>query len=112
MVYVSVTGFRVGRPWHLPLFWWHAVRSHAQAAASPGNLHASARRIDGCHHTLTVWKSRDAMRAYLVRGAHAQAMRAFPKIGHGRVHGYEAEAAPSWDAAIEAWRRHARAVSA
>lgn len=112
MVYVSVTGFWVDEPWHLPLFWWYAVRSHRQAEASPGNLHAYARLIDGCHQTLTVWESRTAMRAYLVHGAHADAMRAFPKMGRGRVHGYEAEAPPAWDAAIDAWRRHGRAVSA
>lgn len=100
MVYVSVTGLRLRSIWVWPRFAWHAVRSMRQAQAAKGNLFADARRIDGVHHTLTVWTSRDAMRAYLVAGAHLEAMKAFGDIGEGTTAGYTADGVPTWGAAL------------
>lgn len=100
MVYVSVTGLRLRSVWVWPRFAWHAVRSMRQARTAEGNLFADARRIDGVHHTLTVWTSRDAMRAYLVAGAHLEAMKAFKDIGEGTTVGYTADAVPTWWSAL------------
>jgi hypothetical protein len=109
-VYVSITGLRVTSLRTLVPFWWHAIRSMAQAQRAPGNLKAQARIVQGVHHTLTVWVDQHAMRAFLVSGAHRQAMRAFRSIGTGRVLGFETNQPPDWDTCLRLWRSDARDV--
>jgi heme-degrading monooxygenase HmoA len=109
-VYVSVTGLTLKSPFHRLRFSWHATRSFSQAAGAPGNLSTDARMVDGVHHTLTVWTSREAMLTYLKSGAHLKAMKAFRSIGTGRVHGYHTDKAPSWTEALTIWRDEGRSV--
>ncbi|MCR9255696.1 MAG: hypothetical protein NXI16_06320 [Alphaproteobacteria bacterium] len=110
-VYVSITGFVI-RSGPLPRlrFWWYAVRSMTQARAADGNISAEARAIDGVQHTLTVWRDKAAMRAYLTAGAHKQAMRVHHDLGWGKVYGYAAETPPAWDDVPRLWRAHGREV--
>ena len=110
MLYVSITGLRLKGLHHAPRFWWHATRSMMQAKAAPGNVSADARKIDGVHHTLTVWESKEAMRTFLVSGAHLQAMKSFKSLATGSVIGFEADHAPSWQEAREIWRTKGRQV--
>lgn len=109
-MYVSITGLELKRPRHLPRFFWHALRSMAQAQRAPGNLGAEARRIDGIHHTVTLWTDRAAMLAYLKSGAHLQAMRAFRAVTTGAVLGFEADSAPDWTEVPAIWRARGRPV--
>jgi quinol monooxygenase YgiN len=108
MPYVSITGLRLKGPVSIPRFWWHALRSMAQAKAAPGNIRADARNINGVQHTLTVWTDEAAMRAYLVRGAHLQAMRAFHSIATGKTIGFTSETVPSWPEARAIWEERGR----
>ncbi|OYY91796.1 MAG: hypothetical protein B7Y45_02195 [Sphingomonas sp. 28-66-16] len=108
MVYVSITGLTLKGPFAAPRFWWHALRSMAQAQAAPGNILATARSVDGVQHTLSIWQNRAAMRRFMISGAHARAMRAFPAIASGSTYGFDAEAAPGWDEALAAWRAHGK----
>ena len=87
MPYASITGLQLKSPFLAPAFWWHAVRSMRQAYAASGLIRAQARKIGGVHHTLTVWESEAAMRAYLVTGAHLGAMKAFHRLATGRTIG-------------------------
>lgn len=89
---------------------FHATRAMEQAQHAPGNRSADARLINGVHHTLSVWDSRDAMRAYLVDGAHLQAMKVYRRIGTGKTYGYETDKAPSWEQALELFHKHGREV--
>ena len=107
-MYVSITGLRVRGPLQAPLFWWHAIRSMIQARGSAGNLGAESRRIDGVQHTLTLWESREAMRRFLMSGAHLAAIRAFRRVGSGRTCGFESDHAPGWDEALAYWHEHGR----
>ncbi len=108
-VYVSMTGFRpVGTA--LPRFWWHTLRSLAQARRAPGNLHVMANRIGDYYHTLTVWTDEASMRAFLTAGAHRLAMKTFRAIGSGKTYGFRSEAVPEWDVAYDLWVRFARDV--
>lgn len=109
-VFVSITGLRLRGVWHYPRFIRHAVRSMAQARAAPGNLSAEARFIDGVHHTLSVWTSHEAMRAYLTAGAHLEAMKVYRRIATGKVHGYVTAEPPDWPDARRLWREHGRPV--
>jgi len=110
MLYVSITGLRLNGLHHAPRFWWHAIRSMMQAKAAPGNVSADARTIDGVHHTLTVWESKEAMHTFLVSGAHLQAMKSFKSLAMGSVIGFEADHAPGWQEAREIWRTKGRQV--
>ena len=109
-IYVSITGLRLNGPWHMPTFWWHAMRAMTQARQADGNLYADARTIDGVHHTLSVWRDRAAMQAYLTSGPHRRAMRIYPRIASGKVVGYTAERAPDWSEVHAIWQTRGRAV--
>lgn len=109
-MYVSITGLKPKGVLQVPRFWWHAIRSMQQAQRAPGNLSVEARTIAGTHHTLSLWKDRAAMRAYLAAGAHRDAMRASRSIGSGAVHGYESETAPTWDDLPALLRQHGRII--
>jgi hypothetical protein len=112
LVYVSITGLTLKSPLFGPLFWWHAIRSMAQARKARGNLSVDARQINGVHHTLSVWESETAMRNYLVHGAHLAAMRSFNKIARGKTVGYLAQEVPYWDEVHQIWRLRAKPVVA
>jgi len=95
--YISITGLELRHWWHFPRFAWHAMRSMAQARAADGNISATARTINGVNHTMTVWENETAMRRFLYRGAHRQAIAAFPAIADGKTFGFHADAPPGWD---------------
>ncbi|MEM1432111.1 MAG: hypothetical protein AAGG09_21855 [Pseudomonadota bacterium] len=107
-MYVSITGLRLHHPLKAPRFWWHAVRAMAQAQADPGCRQVDARKIDGVHHTRSLWESEAAMRAYLTRGAHLRAMKQFRRIATGGTIGFEADALPDWEACRRIWEDQAR----
>lgn len=107
-MYVSITGMTVHSWRQVPLFFRHAIPSLHQAKQAPGNLFADVRKVAGVQHTLTVWDDRAAMRNYLTSGAHLQAIRAFRKIGNGKMCGYEADHLPTWDEALAYWQVNAR----
>jgi quinol monooxygenase YgiN len=109
-VYVSITGLRVRRAWHVPIFWLHAIKSMMQARRAPGNISAQARTIKGVHHTLSVWTDKQAMRAYLTTGAHLTAMRLFRKIATGKVVGYTTGQPPDWAEVHAIWQEQGRNV--
>ncbi len=74
MPYVSVTRLRLRSVWFLPRFAWHAVTSFNQARRADGNLAVTARKADGANWTLSVWRNREAMRTFMMAGAHRSAM--------------------------------------
>jgi hypothetical protein len=110
MPYISITGLRLNSVLNAPAFWWHAVRSMGQAQAAPGNISAGARTINGIHHTLTVWQSETAMRAYLTSGPHLAAMRAFHGMATGKTLGFTADIPPDWDRVHDLWLEQGRTV--
>ena len=66
-------------------------------------------RVNGVHHTLTVWESEAAMRAFVTTGAHRRAIRAFPAMATGMTFGYETECPPAWNRVHDLWRQHGQA---
>lgn len=79
MALVAVTRLRLrsGR-FFLP-FLWYTLRSYFQCRAADGNLAAMTRRFGGAYWTLTAWRDKAAMRAYMTSGAHRDAM---PRLQH------------------------------
>ena len=109
-MYVSITGLRLKSIRHAPRFWWHAIHSMRQAQASPGNISAQARTIQGVHHTLSAWIDEPSMRVYLRSGRHLGAMKAFRQIATGSTVGFVAETVPDWPSAREIWLATAKPV--
>lgn len=100
MPFISVTRLRLRSPWRLPGFIWHAVRSKMQAEKSPGHLSNGV--LNDAHlafWTRSVWKDEASMRAFLLSGAHKQAMAAFQEmVDEGAVAHWEqdSDTPPSW----------------
>lgn len=109
-MHISVTGLRVKRWWHAPLFWRHAIASMVDAQTADGNITAETRTIRGVHHTLSAWESREHMLQYLRSPRHAHAMRRFAGRASGRVCGFEAEAVPTWEEALDRYAQDGRDV--
>jgi quinol monooxygenase YgiN len=108
MVYVSITGLRLKSPLHAFTFWFRAIASMRQALGAPGNLRAETRTINGVHHTLSVWESEAAMRAYLTTGAHLKAMKSFRSMATGKTIGFLSDQAPDWKDVHDIWLTRGR----
>ena len=106
--YVSITGLRVRTLWLMPRFWVHAVRTLRQIRDAEGCISADVRLIQGVHHTLSVWQSKDHMRAAIHTGAHLRAIRDFRAIATGKTFGYETDAVPHWDDVHQMWQDRGR----
>jgi hypothetical protein len=106
MPLVSITRLRL-RSWrYFPGQLWYALLSSRQAKASPGNLAVKVlREANNTFWTCTVWTDEAAMRAFMMSGAHRQAMpRLVEWCDEASVAHYQQETAepPTWP---EAHRR-------
>ena len=78
MMHVSLTRLRVRSIWLMPGFFLYAVRSTTQVRKAAG--FQSGALLPDRHRvfwTMTAWDSQESMRAYMLSGAHKQAM---PKL--------------------------------
>jgi heme-degrading monooxygenase HmoA len=75
MPFVSITRLRV-RSWrYLPGFLVQAFRAARQAKTAPGNLSVNLLRDAGfAFWTCTLWTNEDAMRGFMLSGAHRRVM--------------------------------------
>jgi len=108
---VSVTGLQLRRWWYAPLFWRHAWLSLKQVERAEGIVFADARRVNGVHHTLTVWTDERALKQVLYRGPHRAAIRVFPRIADGKTCRYLSDGIPSWEEALAEWHRSGRSYA-
>ncbi len=75
MTFVSLTRLRIRSIRFLPLFAIHAIRSNNQVKRAPG-FQSGALLTDRSwtFWTMTAWDREESMRAYMISGAHKQAM--------------------------------------
>jgi quinol monooxygenase YgiN len=85
-------------------FRYHALRSYLQARKAEGVLHVAARRINGVEHTVTAWRDREAMLAYVRSGPHLKAMRAFHHIATGATCSFTTDHIPDWPEVHTRWK--------
>ena len=102
-MYISITGLTPKSPFHVILFWFHAIRSFRQAQQAPGNLYCATRKINGVYHTITAWESKNQMLAFIHQEPHINAIKAFNKIATGKTFGFESETIPNWLEAQKVW---------
>lgn len=75
MAFISLTRLRLRSIRFLPVFALHTVRSNRQVQRSRGFLGGSLLPDRSwTFWTMTLWESQEAMRAYMISGAHKQAM--------------------------------------
>jgi heme-degrading monooxygenase HmoA len=113
MIFVSLTRLRVRSVWFMPGFFLYAIRSQNQVRRAAGFLTgALLPDRDRAFWTMTAWDSQESMRAYMISGAHKQAM---PKLLHwcdeaSVAHWMQEETTlPSWEDADERMRKDGRA---
>ena len=109
--YISITGFTLKSILYLPKFMAYSIPAARQAAAAEGNVFSEQRMIDGVLHTLSAWEDKASMRRYMLRGAHAKAMKITKDIANleygTKTYGYESDTIPTWDEAIRLWHEKA-----
>ena len=105
---LSVTGLKTNNLYASMKFWLLTIPAFREAQKAEGILLCENKSRNGYQHTLTVWKTKAHMLAYLRSPKHMKAMRAFPSIAIGRLLSYESDAVPSWDEALLKWEREAR----
>jgi len=96
----------------MPGFALYAIRSNQQVKKAPGFLHGSLLRDrNRVFWTMTAWDSAESMRAYMLSGAHRQAM---PKLldwcdEASVAHWEQADAQlPAWEEADRRMRQSGR----
>jgi len=109
-VYVSITGLKVKNIFKSFHFWRHAIPSKNQAERSEGLIFLDLKQTNDYHHTLSVWKNREAMVAYRDSKSHLGAMKVFRKIATGKVFSYDSDFIPTWEQALELWDKNGRDV--
>ena len=112
-MHVSLTRLRVRSLRFMPAFFWHAMRTESQVRHASGfcsgALLPDRKRT---FWTMTLWDTPESMRAYMISGAHMQAM---PKLLHwcdqASVTHWQTEndVLPSWEEAAQRMRTQGRA---
>ena len=109
-MYVSVTGVKPESFVGWIRFWVLTLPASKKAQKAEGVLLCLFNSQNGYQHTFTVWESKRQKclpTNHLL--SHVRAMKGLPKIGSGRVYGYETDAMPSWDEALAEWTENGRA---
>ena len=102
-MYVSITGLRPKNIFSYFRFWLHTVPALKSAQKSEGVLFCDVKRRGKYQHSLTVWETKEFMALYREGHTHTRAMRVFPSIATGHVHGFESKEIPTWDEALAKW---------
>ena len=100
---IAITGFKPKNLLKKFRFLSHAVPLFQLAQISPGNTHAERFTHKGYYHTITAWKSRDAMMDYVYSPAHQKAIDLYDVLGEGLTCHYESEEIPSSKDALVYW---------
>ena len=100
---IAITGFKPQNLLKKFRFLSHAVPLFQLAQISPGNTHAERFTHKGYYHTITAWKSRDAMMDYVYSPAHQKAIDLYDVLGEGLTCHYESEEIPSSKDALDYW---------
>ena len=101
---IAITGFKTKNLLKKFRFLSHAVPLFQLAQISPGNTHAERFTHKGYYHTITAWKSRDAMMDYVYSPAHQKAIDLYDILGEGLTCHYESEEIPSSKHALDYWK--------
>ena len=105
-MYISITGLKPKNFFTTIRFFIFTIPAFRAAQKFEGNLFCDSKKIGSYYHTITGQKNRDIMLKYLTDEAHSKAMNNFSLIGTGSTYGYEGGQIPSWEEAIEIWKKN------
>ena len=74
MLVVSVTRMRLRRWRDWPAFLLHSVRSKAEAVRAEGCVAVDVRRAHGAFWTMSVWRTPESLRGFMLSGSHRKVM--------------------------------------
>ena len=99
---VAITEFTLMQPWRLAAFMRFAIPSANQAKNAEGNLHARTNADSWhTHRTISAWTSMEAMKKYMMTGAHMKAMVASRRLmKHARSIHLTMDHLPDWEEAM------------
>ena len=107
-MYVSVTGLKTNNVYASLKFWLLTIPAFRAAQKANGILLCENKRRKGYQHTLTVWKTKAHMLAYVRSQEHMKAMRAFSSIAIGKLLSDGSVVILNWDEALLKWERESR----
>ena len=112
MPFVSVTRLRLASIRHLPRFIWLTIPAQRQARRSPGFLKADYHRDRNlAFWTKTMWKDEASMRAFMLSGAHREAMPQLAAMcDEASGASWHSDEFPTWQQAHEHLQQSARYV--
>ena len=84
-MYISVTGLKTNNLYASMKFWLLTIPAFRAAQKVDGILLCENKSRNGYQHTLTVWKTKAHMLAYVRSPKHMKTMRAFTSIAIGRL---------------------------
>lgn len=103
MTVAAVTRLHLRSARYVPALIFHALFSLVQARRAPGNLSVTTRRdAHGAFWTLTLWRDAEALRGFMLSGAHRKSM---PRLSDWCDEAslvrfdWNAETPPSWNEA-------------
>ena len=105
-MYISITGLKPRNFFTTIRFWIFTIPAFRAAQKFEGNLFCESKKIGSYYHTITGWKNRNIMLKYLTDKAHSNAMKNFSLIGTGSTYGYENDKIPTWEEAVEIWKKN------
>jgi hypothetical protein len=108
MAIVAITSIRLNSILYLPAFWWHAVRSYRACMATDGVMATQLAPKRFTYSTMTQWRDKSAMLAFINHPHHVKAMRWSKGKTLGKVYHYESDALPSWAEAYDMLERLGR----
>ena len=89
-------------------FWITTIPESLSAQKADGVLLCEFTSRNRYQHRFTVWKTKIQMLAYQSSPSHLKAMKRISQISSGKVYGYETEAIPSREGALEKWDKNER----
>lgn len=94
-IYVTITGLRPKSIFDVFRFYRHAVSAFRRVHDVPGLMYTAAKNIRGRHHTVTVWRDRDAMRRF--HAEHDAGCGGLAAFSTGKRLAFRTDEVPGWD---------------
>ncbi len=98
---IAITSFKPKNIFKKFRFLSHAVPLLQLAQKSHGDVHAERFNSQGYYHTLTAWKSIDAMMGYFYSLDHQKAVDLYDVLGEGMIYNYESDKIPTTKHALD-----------
>jgi heme-degrading monooxygenase HmoA len=96
-MHVTVTYIRLRSPWQFFLLSYYAMKITLQLRTQPGFVKMKNTGFGRDHYTMSLWKTREDIKAFAKSGAHLVAMGKTHELSTDlKTLTYEADVLPAW----------------